>query len=202
MNRVVIIGAGGHGRVIADIIESRGDTVAGFLDVSAQGMVGGFPVLGAVADSAGLNDCVFVIGIGDNNTRETIAKQYESLPWHTAVHASAIVSPRAQIGAGTVVMPGAVINHAAVVGKHCIVNSGAVVEHDCVLGDYAHISPNAALCGNVRVGSRTHIGAGAVVIPGVSVCADCVIGAGAVVVKDITESDLYVGVPARRLKKP
>lgn len=200
---VLIIGASGHGKVIADIIVNSGNKVVGFLDDSddIQGKsIVGFPVLGKIADYVNYKDCEFVIAIGNPYIREKIAKELP-VKWHIAIHPKAIISSLdVEIAEGTVIMANAVVNPSVKIGKHCIVNTGAIVEHDNVLDDYVHISPNAILAGTVTVGELTHIGVGACVKNNVSIIANCTIGAGAAVVNDITESGTYVGVPARRIK--
>lgn len=200
---VVIIGASGHGKVIADIIVSSGNTLKGFLD-DADDIQGktiiGFPVLGKTADYVNYRDCEFVIAIGNPNVRKRIAESID-VKWYTAIHPRAVVSKLdTSIGEGTVIMANAVVNPSAKIGRHCIINTGAVVEHDNVLEDYVHISPNATLAGIVTVGKSTHIGAGACTKQVLSIAPDCTIGAGAVIVEDITESGTYVGVPARKIK--
>lgn len=203
MNKnVVIIGASGHGKVIADIIIKSGDRAAGFLD-DAENLpesILGIPVLGRVRDFSKYEDCSFVIAIGSAKIRERISGMLDQkVQWYTAVHPAAVISSLGvEIGEGTVVMANAVINSGAHIGRHCIVNTAAVVEHDNVLEDYVHISPNAALAGTVTVGKRTHIGVGACVRNNLSICADCVIGAGGVVVKDIKEPGTYMGIPVRK----
>lgn len=199
---VVIIGASGHGKVIADIIIKSGDRVRGFLD-DAENLpesILGIPVLGKVQDFEKFTDCRFVIAIGSAVIRERIAGMLEGrVQWYTAVHPNAVISALGtRIGEGTVVMANAVINSGACIGRHCIVNTAAIVEHDNRLEDYVHISPNAALAGTVTVGKRTHVGVGASIRNNRSVCADCVIGAGGVVVKDIREPGTYIGVPVRK----
>lgn len=203
MNKnVVIIGASGHGKVIADIIIKSGDRAAGFLD-DAENLpesILGIPVLGRVRDFSKYEDCSFVIAIGSAKVRERISSMLgQKVQWYTAVHPAAVISSLGvEIGEGTVVMANAVINSGAHIGRHCIVNTAAVVEHDNMLEDYVHISPNAALAGTVTVGKRTHIGVGACVRNNLSICADCVIGAGGVVVKDIKEPGTYMGIPVRK----
>ena len=199
---VVIIGASGHGKVIADIILKSGDAIKGFLDDSKETTetVVGFPVLGKVSDYEKYLDCQFVIAIGNASVREKISLQLEDkVQWYTAIHPAAIISGLdVEIGEGTVVMATAVINSSVKIGRHCIINTGAVVEHDNVLEDYVHISPNTTLAGTVSVGKRTHVGAGATVKNNIAICEDCTIGAGAVVVKNLEISGIYVGVPAER----
>lgn len=197
--RVIIIGAGGHGKVIADIITACGDEIVGFLDDNPdKHTCGDFRVIGRISDSRNYPDCSFVIAIGNNAVRKQLDERLTGVAWYTAVHPSAVVSPSAEIGDGTVVMPRAVINAEAIIGRHCIINTGSVIEHENRIADYVHISPCAALAGNVSVGAGTHVGIGACIRNNVSICADCVIGAGAVVVKKITESGTYIGVPAKK----
>ena len=201
MNRLIIIGAGGHGKVIADIAAKIGYTDICFADDHAEGLCVGFPVLGATASLESWNDGAtdFVIGIGNNAVRKKIAQQYD-VNWVTLIHPSAQIGLQASIGKGTVVMAGAVINACATVGEHCIINTGAIVEHDNVIEDYVHLSPRVALAGTVRVGALTHVGIGAAVRNNIDICGSSVIGAGAVVVRNIQEPGTYVGVPARKMK--
>ncbi len=199
---VIIIGAGGHGKVIADVVLSSGDKVKGFLDDEAdlQGKsIAEIPVLGVTADYKNFLDCEFVIAVGNPYVREKIS----DLPvkWYTAIHPNAVVSSLGvEIGEGTVVMANAVVNPCAKIGKHCIINTGAIVEHDNVLDDFVHLSPNCVLAGTVKVGKSTHIGAGSCTKQVLNIASDCVFGVGSVIVKDITESGTYAGVPVRRIK--
>ena len=199
--RVIIVGASGHGKVIADIVTAAGDAVVGFLDDdTGKTMCGAFPVLGTVADAEKYPDCSFVIAIGNNAIRKKIAETMAVKRWYTAVHPSAIISPSAVIGEGSVVMPNVVVNAESIVGRHCILNTGAVIEHENRIGDYVHISPRAALAGNVAVGEGTQIGLGVCVRNNIFICSGCTIGVGAVIVKDVNESGVYTGVPGRRIK--
>lgn len=202
MTDVIIIGASGHGKVIADIILSGGNTLLGFLDDSKAGQTCmGFPVLGQVKDYVNYPDAEFVIGLGDAALREKIAASMPGVTWHTAIHPAAVVSRHdVTIGPGTVIMANAVVNPGTTIGKHCIVNTAAVVEHDNKIEDFAHISVGARLAGTVSVGKSTWVGIGAVVSNNLTLCGGCMIGAGAVVVRNIAEPGTYVGVPARRLK--
>ncbi len=195
MSDVIIIGASGHGKVIADIIEKCGDNVYTFLDddTSRAG------VTGKISDCVNYPDKKFIIAIGNNAIRRKIAETY-NLHYYTAIHPSAVIGKDVTIGEGTAIMAGTVINSSTVIGKHCIINSGSVVEHDNTLADYVHLSPNATLCGTVTVGENTHIGAGVTVKNNTNITADCVIGIGAAVVSDITEAGTYCGVPAKLVK--
>lgn len=198
---VMIIGGGGHAKVVIDCIRAAGDKPIGILDdnLAVGASISEVPVLGKIDQWQEHAQNAFIIAIGNNEARSRIAAQMP-VQWYCAVHPRAIVSDYATLGKGTVIMPGAVINAGACVGEHCIVNTCAVVEHDCVLGDYVHISPQAALGGTVTVGAKSHIGIGASVRNNVSICDGCVIGAGAVVIKDLSELGTYVGVPAKKIK--
>jgi len=197
--KVVILGAGGHAKVIADIILSSNDVLIGFLDDVKEGYVFGFPVIGKIDEIHKYdNNYSFVIGIGNNRIRKQVVDRY-NVCWHTAIHPSAIIARDVSIAEGTVIMAGAIINPSTIIGKHCIINTGAIIEHDNKIADFVHISPNAILCGTVSVGCQTHIGAGAKIINDISICPEAIVGAGAVVVNDIIEAGTYVGVPAKRV---
>lgn len=199
--KLIIIGASGHGKVIADIAIKNGYEIIGFLDDddTIQNVLG-FPVIGKVEKVPKYQEvCEFVIAVGANAMRKKIAVMY-NVEWATLIHPSTVIGMNVQIGRGSVVMANVVINPSTKVGQHCIVNTGAIIEHDNVLADYVHVSPNAALAGTVRVGESTHIGIGACVKNNLEISGGVVVGAGAVVVKDICDKGVYVGVPARRME--
>lgn len=197
--QIIVIGGGGHAKVVIDCIRSAGDTVFGILDdsLAVGGTVFDIPVLGKTEDYVRFADEKFIVAIGNNTVRRRLAENMD-VEWHTAVHPRAVVSQYAKLGKGSVVMPGAIINAGTNIGDHCIINTGAVVEHDNRIGDYVHISPAASLGGTVEVGDSTHVGIGASVKNNITICGGCTIGAGAVVVKDIAECGVYVGVPAHK----
>ena len=202
MQQVIIIGASGHGKVVADTILQSGDQVRGFLDDNPE--LGesfiGFPVLGTVDQFVDYPDAKFVVAIGNVKIREKIVEKLAGVSWYTAIHPRAAISSLdTSIGEGTVVMADAVINAGAKIGKHCIINTGAVVEHDNRIEDFAHISVGAKLAGTVHVGKGTWIGIGATVKNNVEICEECMIGAGAVVVSDVYKSGTYIGIPAKRV---
>ena len=202
MKDVIIIGTGGHAKVVADIVMSSGDNLFGFLtsDTDKTSFLGK-PVLGNVSDYTKYKDCYFVIAIGSAAAREEISGSMAGVKWYTAIHPASVISKlETSVGEGSVVMAGAVINPLAQVGKHCIINTHATVEHDNIIDDFAHISIGATLAGTVKIGKRCWVGAGSTVIENKTICADCVIGAGAVVVKNIDTPGTYVGVPAKKIK--
>lgn len=208
--QVVIIGAGGHAKVIADIIQKSGDVVYGFLDDNLKKgtVIANDEKLKVVGDfntrftlPITHPELEFIIAIGDNERRkEIVEKNVPSMKYYTAIHPSVNIGINVSIGEGTVIMANACINSSANIGKHCIINTGAIVEHDNQLEDYVHISPNATLCGTVKIGESTHIGAGVTVKNNIDITSNCTIGAGAVVVKNIEEEGTYVGVPAKLMK--
>lgn len=200
-NKLIIIGAGGQGKVVADIAIKLGYKDIAFIDDNAKGNCMGFPILGNSSIINGVNDdnTLFVIGIGKNEVRKQISEKY-NLNYATLVHPSAQIGNGVEIGEGTVIMAGAVINAGAKIGRHCVINSTAVVEHDNRIDNYVHISPGALLGGTVSIGECTHIGIGAIIRNNITVCEDCVVGAGAVVVKNIIKSSVYIGIPAQMKK--
>ena len=204
--QVVIIGAGGHAKVIADIIVKSGDKLLGFLDDNikkGKKIINEYQILGKIDESInlqkGTQNLYFIIAIGDNYTRKSICERYH-LNYYTAIHPSSNIGMNVKIEEGTAIMANACINANTRIGKNCIINTGAVIEHDNIIEDYVHISPNATLCGTVKVSSYTHIGAGVVVKNNIKITDNCIIGAGAVVVKDIEEKGTYVGIPTKKIK--
>lgn len=142
------------------------------------------------------------VGIGDNNTRQRIYENLETAGVHipVLVHPSAVIGDQVEIGKGTVVMAGAVINCCTNIGKGCIINTGSTIDHDNCIEDYVHISPGVHLAGSVRIGHGSWIGIGSVVSNNIKIISGCKAGAGSVVIKDIIESGVYIGTPAKRLR--
>ena len=195
MKRLVVIGASGHGKVVADIAIKSGYEDILFLDDNEKiKECAGFPVVGKVKEAEYISDDKFV-AIGNARIREQIQKRLNGIV--TLVHPDATISRRVTLGVGTVVMAGAVINSDAAIGDGCIINTGASVDHDCVIGNYVHVAVGAHVAGTCTIGERTWIGAGATVINNTGICGDCMIGAGAVVIKDIEVAGTYIGVPAK-----
>jgi len=200
MKRLAIIGASGHGKVIADIARKNGYKKIVFLDDDESiHECGGYPVIGKSSE-AGTIDADIIVGIGNADIRKRIQESVPEEKLVTLIHLDAVVAEDVVVGEGTVVMAGAVINPGVRIGKGCIINTCSSVDHDCEVGDYVHISVGSHLCGTVSVGSGTWIGAGATVSNNISICSDCMIGAGAVIVKNIDLAGTYMGVPARRIR--
>ena len=205
-NRLCILGAGGHGKVILEIAELSGryDEIVFFDDDPRVGQCVSAPIVGTSKDFFNLreDECDFFVAIGNCSLRAKLTNMLGNVHMPSLVHPAAVVSKTAEIGRGTVVMAGAIINPSARIGEGCIINTNAVVDHDCEVGDFSHISVSASLAGSVHVGETCFVGAGATVINNINVCPGCTIGAGAVVVNDIMGSGVYIGVPAALLEKP
>lgn len=195
---VVLLGAGGHAKVVADAILSRGGTIAGFYDDAEEPalVLPGASHLGPLSGATGETRPT-ILALGSLFSRCTLLGSLPELVWATAVHASAVVSPRAMVEPGALVAPRAIVNPGARIGAHAIINSGAIIEHDCSVGENTHLGPGAILSGGVTIGSDTLIGSGAIVLPGIRIGSNCVIGAGAVVTKGLPDGTRVVGVPAR-----
>lgn len=201
MRKLAILGASGHGKVVADIAELNGYDVIFFDDAfPTKEKVEHWPIIGCSTDLLNnAHDYEICIAIGNNLIRQQKQVQLKQAGGRFPVlaHPNAAISRYAMIAEGTVVMAGATINAFAQVKCGVIVNTCAVVEHDCILNEFCHISPNATLAGGVEVGKCAWVGAGAVVKQLVSVNGYSVIGAGSVVINDIPERTTAVGVPAK-----
>lgn len=201
MNRLIIVGASGHGKVVADVAKRCGYSDIVFLDNDGTiSSCAGYPVLGPDTMVAGLEGDVF-IAVGNSQTRQRLMERDRGRVFPVLVHPDAVVAADVEIGAGSVVMAGVVINPGVRIGKGCIINTSSSIDHGCEISDYCHISVGAHLCGTVRVGEQTWIGAGVTVSNNVNICSNVLIGAGTVVIDDIGESGTYVGVPAKKMRK-
>ena len=205
----LILGGGGHARVVIDSMQACGILEsAAILDrdpsiwnqeILGVPVLGGDELLGQLAGQGVTSFVVGLGGVGDNRPRRRLFELglARGLKPITVEHPSAVCSPWASIGAGTVVLPMAVVNAGVSLGDNVIINTGAIVEHDCVVGDHAHVATGSQLCSTVSVGAGAHIGAGATVRQGISIGEGAIVGAGAVVVKDVEPWTVVVGVPAR-----
>lgn len=191
MKKITIIGASGHGKVVADIAKLNGYDQIEFLDDDEKlTHCGSYPVIGN--SDKEIDGDVFV-AIGNAAIRERLS---EGKKMATLIHPDAVISDGVVIGSGTVVMAGTVINPGSLIGCGVIVNTGSSIDHDCIVEDYVHISVGSHICGTVKVGKGTWVGAGATVSNNINICGRCTIGAGAVVIKDIDKPGVYIGVPA------
>lgn len=203
-DKLLIIGASGHGKVVADIaIKTNKWKCISFLDddESIKTCLG-LKVVGKSADAfIYKSEADFFVAIGNNATREKIQEnlEVEGLSIVSLIHPNATIGSDVEIGIGSVVMAGVIINSSSKIGKGCILNTSCSIDHDNVIEDYVHISPCSCLAGTVRVGKGSWVGIGSVISNNINICSSCKLGAGAVVVKDITEVGTYVGVPVRRI---
>ncbi|MDR0261949.1 MAG: acetyltransferase [Sphingobacterium sp.] len=196
MNKLVLYGAGGHAKVLADIAEACNyDELVFCEDQPTKSSLLDYPVTATINNT---DNCI--LAIGNNKVRKILSDKLKN-KFITLVHPKAQISNRALIKEGTVVMAGVTVNVDANIGKHCIINTNASIDHDCVIEDFVHLSPNTALAGNVKIGEGTHVGIGACVIQGINVGKWVTIGAGAVIIKDIPDGCTVVGNPGRIIKK-
>ena len=193
----IFIGAGGHARVLASVIESNQDKlIAVFDDNSAINELDGVKNEGEYQTSF---KAQLIIAIGENKIRELISKNiHHSIG--KAIHASAVVDRIVNLAEGVQIVQGAIINRGTSLVKHTIINTNATVDHDCQVDDFVHIAPGATLCGGVKIGKGTLIGANATILPNCIIGKNVRVGAGAVVTTDIPDNVLVVGVPAKIIK--
>lgn len=194
---LTLYGAGGHCKVVIDILHALGINVTKVVDDNpGSDRISGIPLLlpDGHYDSA-------LITIGNCEIRKKIVSSIKVKRYLTAIHPSAIVSPSAKLREGTVVMQGAVVQSSTNIGRHCIINTNSSIDHDCEISDFVHIAPGVSICGGVNIGEGSWIGAGSVVIQGVRIGKNCMIGAGAVVVSDIPDNSLAYGNPCKVVRQ-
>ncbi|MEX2514393.1 MAG: acetyltransferase [Cyclobacteriaceae bacterium] len=188
-----IYGASGHGRVIIDLLEN-GQGVQGIFD-DDPGITEmlGHTVSGCIPETF-IFDHPLVLAIGDNATRKKLYQKYMGrAQFATLIHPSAIISRRAHLEPGGVILERAIVKVNCRLGKQVIVNTGASIDHDCVIGDFAHIAPQATLCGGIQVGEGTLVGANSTVLPNLKIGAWCKIGAGSLVLSDVPDGATWIG---------
>jgi UDP-perosamine 4-acetyltransferase len=207
MSRLVLVGAGGHAKVVLEVFRAIGGfDIVGLVDPKPPSpTVLGVPILGDDAALGTLRaqgvEFAFV-ALGDNRMRQKVGAQLRTLGFAlpAAIHPSALISPSARIGEGVVVMASAAVGTETVIDELAILNTGAIIDHDNRLGAASHVAPGCALAGNVTVGERAFVGVGSSVRPGIRIGADAIVGAGSAVVSDVQASACVVGVPARPLR--
>lgn len=204
-DNIIVIGAGGHAKVVLATLLAAGYTVNGLFDddLSKVGHdVFNVPVFGGLKQIERFGSNSAIIALGDNKKRKEIATYLDRYcKWITVSHPKAIIHGSVDIGKGTVICAGAVIQPDTVIGDHVIINTGATVDHECRIEDFVHIAPGVHLAGNVSIKNGTFLGLGVVVIPGKTVGEGAVVGAGSVVIDDIPPFTKVAGVPARPIRK-
>ena len=211
MKKIIIVGAGGHGKVIADLIYNSDDfELMGFIDADEKKLGNEILYSKVIGTDDDLKDLLAkgvkyafsgVGGIGDNSIRRKIFDKLIGIGFEIPylIHNSAIISNFVEISSGTLINAGVVINANTKIGKNVIINTSASIDHDCVIGDNVHIAPSVTLSGGVKIGKNSHIGTGAIVIQGVNIGENTIVGAGAVVVNDLADNITVVGIPAKQL---
>lgn len=202
--KLLIIGASGHGKVVADIAMkmNKWEYIAFLDDNKNIETLIGLEIIGTLKDVfIHLDDFEIFVGIGDNETRQKI---YEMLEAHRAhipvlIHPNANVGSQVNIGNGTVIMAGVVVNCHTNIGKGCIINTGATIDHDNFIEDYVHISPGVHLGGTVKIGKASWLGIGSLVRNNINITNGCKLGVGSVVIKDISEPGVYIGAPTKKM---
>jgi sugar O-acyltransferase (sialic acid O-acetyltransferase NeuD family) len=200
--RIAIFGAGGHGKVVWDILVAAGHEVVGFADrAPASEALLGLPVVYTLAELPP-HDGV-VVAIGDNRARKVTFERLraEGVPMINAIHPNAVLARHVRLGTGVVVAAGVVINVDVMIHDNAIINTGATVDHDSVIGPHAHVSPGCRLAGMVQVEEGALLGIGTCAIPGMRIGAWATTGAGSVIIRDVAPGTVVVGVPARLLAR-
>jgi sugar O-acyltransferase (sialic acid O-acetyltransferase NeuD family) len=208
--RTLVLGAGGHGRVVLDILLQTGrHEVVGFLDNNAEihgRRIDGIPVLGALDDlsrfAAELDIAGAIVAIGDNGVRRGLARRVDAagIDLLNAIHPSATLAHNATLGRNVVIAAGVVVCAHCQIGDSVILNTGCIVDHQTMIGEGSHVCPGVRIAGRVKVEPGTFIGIGATIIPKVTLGCESIIGAGSVVIEDVPPLATVVGVPARRVK--
>ncbi|MDA1180478.1 MAG: acetyltransferase [Planctomycetota bacterium] len=198
---IVVVGAGGHARVIVSTIRACRDKVSAVFDDDPRlwgKQMMGITIQGPVDRLTGYPGRA-IIGIGDACLRKSVVDRLQ-LRWATIIHPHSFVDPAVPLGEGTVIFAGGIVQPEANIGNHVIINTGATVDHNCIVGDFSQIAPNATLCGNVSVELGAFIGAGAVVLENLSIGPWAIIGAGATVIRSLPSFVTAVGCPAQVIK--
>ncbi len=200
--KIFILGAGGHAKVVLSVAQACGCEVTALLDdapAKRGTQVLGIPVAGKPACLP--DQAQAIAGIGSNAVRRAIiARLPAGIRWLTLIHPRAWVAPEVEIGPGTVIMAGAILQPGTRIGAHSIINTGAIVDHDCAIGDFVHVAPGAQLCGGVQIAEGALVGVGASIAPNVKIGAWSVVAAGAAVLQNIAPRVLCAGVPAKTKK--
>lgn len=207
---VVIVGAGGHAKVLLEALRAQGQVIHGLCDAAPEQAGWKFPGETIIGDDRAVLDLpagniAIVIGVGGTRVeprRKELFTLYRDAGFDimSVIHPSAVVASDAVIGAGTQIMAGAVIQPAVVIGENSVINTRACVDHDCRIGDHVFVAPGVTLCGGVAIGEGAHIGAGAVVLEGRNIGARATIGGGAAVISDVAGGATVVGVPAHAIR--
>ena len=205
---VIIIGGGGHAKVVADVLRLQGFHILGFTDIddTCHSLTSAISYLGddTIINQYRPEEVLLANGLG--STKTTIARRNiydvftkQGYSFASCIHPSAIIAIDAKMGEGTQIMAGVVIQPGSVIGRNVIINTRASIDHDCIIGDHVHVAPGVTLSGGVRIGAGAHIGTGATVIQGVAIGENSMIGAGSAVLTDVAAGSVVVGIPAKEV---
>ena len=198
MKTIAIFGAGGHTKVIIDLIlELNQYTIVGIYDDNKDGHFEDIPIIGKIDGNVNINYDEYIIGIGNDNIRKQIYEQFLNLRWAVLIHPRSIVSKHSMIDDGTLVFAGAVIQTGVKIGKQCIINTNCNIDHESIINDFSSICPGVTICGNVVIGELTFIGANSTIIHGKIIGEKCIVGAGTVVIRNVDDNSKIVGNPGR-----
>jgi len=210
-DRYVVLGAGGHSKIILNILCMNGKNIQGLTDVSYKDgdLCMGYPLLGTddILEELykdGVRCAAIGIGhVGNPRIRNNVYAMAKNIGFSfpNIIHSSATVADTVILGEGNLLSAGCIINPDSCIGDICIINTGAVIEHDVIIGKGVHIAPHSTVLGAARIGDDTLIGAGSTIIQGVTIGRNCIIGAGAVVLEDIEDNSVIVGNPGRLIKR-
>ncbi len=204
MKNIMLIGASGHGKIVAEIAQFNGYSNILFIDQAYPKKTknGAWSIVEKPDRKILLatKNTDFFISIGNNKIREKISEELKLTNCPILSHSSSIVSPYAQIGKGTLICAGSIVNIDAKIGKFAIINTAASIDHDCEIGDFVHVSLGVRLAGGVTIGARTWVGIGAMIKENIKIGKDVIIGAGAVVLNDVEDGETVFGIPAKPIK--
>lgn len=205
--KAIVIGAGGHARIVLDTLELLDFKITGIIDINFKGVketIFNHEILGNMDKLRNYSpeDHVVVIAVGDIEKKKELYQYITALGFlmPVIIHPSATVSGHAKISAGTFINSGAVVNAAAEIGENVLINTSAVVEHEVVVGSHCHIAPGAIVAGRTKIGESTFIGAGSILINNISVGSRVTVGAGSVIISDLENESTYVGIPGKKIK--
>jgi sugar O-acyltransferase (sialic acid O-acetyltransferase NeuD family) len=205
MKEIIIIGGGGHAKVVISILKKIGKyKIIGYTDIKNQGPILGIEYIGTDEEIINYNVSMAVIGIGvleNFKIRYEIINNYikKRFLFPSIISPYAVVNEGVSIGEGTVLMDGAIVNSGTSIGNFSIINTRSSVDHDCRIGDFVHIAPGVTLSGGVQIGNSSLIGIGSTVVQYKTIAENCIIGAGTVITKDCLESGKYAGIPMKRI---
>ena len=198
MKTIVIFGAGGHTKVIIDLInELNSYQIIGIYDDNKEGSFEDIPIIGKINENINISYDEYIIGIGNDNIRKIIYDKFPKLNWAVLIHPQSIISKNTIIDNGTVVFAGAVIQTGVKIGKQCIINTNCNIDHESNIDNFSSISPGVTICGNVMIGELTFIGANSTIIQGKKIGKKCLVGAGSVVIRDIVDNSKVIGNPGK-----